>query len=95
MDLATEVNQVDWFMAHFPEQFGYGACPTCGTLSEQSAAEILLRFSLARAYGVREVDMFAFSSKEMGQWEAYWSHLEAYLHCGEPGMPAGQCWPYG
>jgi hypothetical protein len=92
--LATELNQVDWFMAHFPGKFGYGACPTCATLPEQSASEIMFRFGLARAYGVREVDLFAFSSKALPQWEKYWAHLTAYLHCGDASMPAGQCWPY-
>ena len=41
-----------------------------------------------------QVDLFAFSAKDLQQWERYWPHLEAYLHCGTPRLPAGQCWPY-
>ena len=67
-----QLNQVDWFMDHLPEKFGYGACPTCGTVAEQSRTEILFRFALARAYGVRELDLFAFSHKDTQQWEIYW-----------------------
>ena len=72
----------------------YGACPTCTPVSEQSASEILFRFGLARAYGIREIDMFAFGSADTAQWALYWPHLEAYLHCGDDTMPAGSCWPY-
>ena len=61
-DMATELNQLDWFMQYFPSKFGYGACPTCGTVATQSASEVLFRFGVARAYGVREVDLFAFSA---------------------------------
>jgi hypothetical protein len=59
-DMATDINQLDWFMRHFPTKFGYGACPTCASVA--SASEVLFRFGLARAYGVREVDLFAFSA---------------------------------
>ena len=51
-------------------------------------------FGIARAYGIPEVDLFAFSAKDLQQWERYWPHLEAYLHCGTARLPAGQCWPY-
>ena len=61
-DMATDINQLDWFMRYFPSKFGYGACPTCASVATQSVAEVLFRFGLARAYGVREVDMFAFSA---------------------------------
>ena len=61
-DMATDINQLDWFMQHFPTKFGYGACPTCASVATQSASEVLFRFGLARAYGVREVDLFAFSA---------------------------------
>lgn len=114
-DMATDINQLDWFMKHFPSKFGYGACPTCASVATQSVSEVLFRFGLARAYGVREVDLFAFSAcvprvpvslltwpqyacvgrrKSLPQWEIYWPHLEAFLHCGEASLPSGQCWPY-
>ena len=44
-DPALELNQADWFMAHYPTKFGMGACPTCTQFAAQSSAEILFRKS--------------------------------------------------
>lgn len=84
------INQIDWFQRYLPMKWGLGACPTCE--GPRTPEQLLLRFGVANAYGVREVDLFAFSASEAAPWQPYWPFMRAFLRCGQS-TEAGYCWP--
>lgn len=96
-DSATLLNQIDWFANELPGKWGMGVCPSCGPIGSEGPEQLLLRFGTAHAYGVREVDLFAFSATVAPKWDAYWPYMRAFLKCdvkGRSETPSGQCWPY-
>ena len=95
--MATLVNEVEWYHANFAHRWGMGLCPHCPTPMgiPVRPVEILLRLSLARAYGVAEIDVFAFASSNAEEFEIYWPMLKAIRGCdgsSANGVP-GRCWP--
>ena len=95
--MATLVNEVEWYHANFVHRWGMGLCPSCPTPMDIPVrpVEILLRLSLARAYGVAEIDVFAFTSSNAEVFEIYWPMLKAIRGCdglSADGIP-GRCWP--
>jgi len=85
------LDEIDWFHAKLPGKWGLGACPTCNPAGSEDAAALQLRFGTAHAYGVVEMDMFAFGAGDEPQWAAYWPYTKAFLECTD--QTAGHCWP--
>jgi hypothetical protein len=93
------VNEIEWFHANFPRKWGMGLCPFCPTAANipVQPLDIMLRLSLAKAYGVAEIDVFMYSAvgSEAEQFELYWPLLKALRGCdgsSAAGVP-GKCWP--
>ena len=60
LDPPTTVNQIDWFVKNIgAERFGLG---TAQVLSPGDDADLLLRFSLANAYDIAEIDLFDYET---------------------------------
>ena len=60
LDPPTTVNQIDWFVKNIgAERFGLG---TAQVLSPGDDADMLLRFSLANAYDIAEIDLFDYET---------------------------------
>ena len=73
-------------------QWGLGVCPTCIPSGSETNEQLRLRFGTAHAYGVLELDLFAFGSKYAAQWSTYCEYMQAFLECGTKREP-GHCWP--
>ena len=75
LDPPTTVNQIDWFVKNIgAERFGLG---TAQVLSPGDDDDLLLRFSLANAYDIAEIDLFDYETS--GELPRYRWHLGCIL----------------
>ena len=92
VDQSMLLNEIDWFESQLHGKWGLGVCPTCIPSDSETNEQLRLRFGTAHAYGVLELDLFAFSSKYTAQWSTYWEYMQAFLECGTE-REQGHCWP--
>lgn len=103
LDPPTTVNQIDWFVKRLgADRFGLGTAQVLAPVGDDS--DLLLRFSLANAYDIAEIDLFDYETSSPEPCDSpcnltnvtapYFDYLERFLGAGSVAFPAGQIWPY-
>ena len=103
LDPPTTVNQIDWFVKSIgADRFGLGTAQVLAPVGDDS--DLLLRFSLANAYDIAEIDLFDYETSSAEPCDSpcnltnvtapYFDYLERFLGAGSAAFPAGQVWPY-